>query len=68
MFVFYIIMQISFLVIGTSFSSIFYIAVFIIATGYQNKYRVFDNLGKRVLKCTVESTKNWFNNYLSFKE
>lgn len=67
-FVFCIIIHITYLFIGMSFSSILYIAVFMIATGYQNKYRVFDKLGTRIFKNTLEKIKTGFNNYLSFKE
>lgn len=54
--------------IGALNIDVLYIVVFCLAVSYQNKYKVFDNLGTRIFKNTIQKIKTGFNNYLSFKE
>ena len=50
-------------------STITIIAImFVIAANYQNRLKLFDNTGKKLLIKVYNGTKNWFNEYLSFKE
>ena len=45
-----------------------YYIVFALAVSYQNKYKIFDNIGKRTIKKVTEKAKIGFDNYLSFKD
>ncbi|MEX1376395.1 MAG: hypothetical protein AB1Z23_02865 [Eubacteriales bacterium] len=42
--------------------------VFLLAAGYKNKYRVFDNLATRLAKTGIQKFKAWFQRYMSFEE
>lgn len=70
LFIVYIVLSLLYAIPFSLFPSsrIFYLAVFVVVTGYQSKFKVFDNLGTRIFKTTIEKVKKGFDNYLSFKE
>jgi len=49
-------------------TNILYVVVFLIAANYQYKKQLYDNIATRIIKNTYGKSKQWFNNYLSFKK
>lgn len=52
---------------GVVLGSFIMLVVIVIAINYQNTNKLFDNIGIRFAKKSLEAFKKGFQNYLSFK-